>query len=235
MNKKIIITLLTILIFISIMPATFAAVSVTVPADSTQSNAYRLTASDAYAACMNMKNGATSTLGNNNLDPHLMLNSDWAAMAYLGLSDYGAINTATGADNRISFSTGSNSTVNLQTSTGNATGVETSYLGINNDYYRIYTSSILEGTPTGNAWKNILNNQNTKYVEVLPTDSSSTIGQAIGETSAWFNGGSTYVNDSYPILSRAKSVTGYNQSQGEAVKYDYRDKYYAFRPVIWNK
>lgn len=235
MNKKIITTILMILIILSIMPATFAAVSVKVPTSSTQRDAYMLTPSDAYAACMNMKNGSTSTLGNNNLDPHLMLNSDWSAMAYLGLSEYGSIINATGANNYNSFAMDNGSTINLITTTGNVTGVETTSVGCDDDRYRIYTSSILESADSGPAWRNLYNNRNTKYVEILPTDSNNTTGQAIGETSGWFNGTRLYVNNSEPILSRTKAVTGFYRSKGDAITYDSYNKYYAFRPVIWNK
>jgi hypothetical protein len=89
----------------------------------------QITASDAYAACYNMRNGTTSTLGSNSLEPHLTLNSDWGAVAYLTVSDYGQIDsrsTAYGASGPRVDLTKNNSPIEsvwCRSTTGNASGV----------------------------------------------------------------------------------------------------------------
>ena len=47
-----------------------------------------ISVSDAFDECRKLAD-PYSTLGKNNLDPHLTLNSDWGAVAYLTMSAYG--------------------------------------------------------------------------------------------------------------------------------------------------
>ena len=82
--KNKIITSLIILIFI-LMIATSVNAAVESKANTTP---HTLTLNNAYQICYDMRN-PTSSLGNNTLDPHLMLNKDYGAFAYLGMSAYG--------------------------------------------------------------------------------------------------------------------------------------------------
>jgi hypothetical protein len=175
-----------------------------------------LTASQAFAYCYNLRASST-TLGNNTLDPHLTLNSDWGATLYLAASVYG-VNTTT--RNTIKSST-----------TGNESGVK------NFGSTKTQTSSLYGGTVYGDSKRiNLEKFLNTKYVENIDTSysASSTRGQAIGEVQAW---DSWYpANSSYPIIVRCGSfgVYCYNMSYNYGNDGDGRSGDATFRPVIWN-
>ena len=55
---------------------------------------FGVTAGTAFDYCYNMR-AYSSSLGANSLDPHLVLNADWAAAVYLGASGYGGIDAST--------------------------------------------------------------------------------------------------------------------------------------------
>lgn len=174
---------------------------------------------DSYKLCYDLRN-SDSTLGNNTLDPHLILNKDWGAVAYLGLSTYGAIKDQTGP---IVVIEGQNYT----STTGNISGV------INLGYTDTITSSILPGARDSSGYINIKNNLNTKYVETLPTNPTiaNTKGQACSETRGWFG---TPTNGTYPYLSfnvllKRIGLLGYGNNDGTAAL-----QILTFRPVIWN-
>jgi hypothetical protein len=87
-----------------------------------------ITISDAYAVCYNMRNGTTSTLGSNSLEPHLTLNSDWGAVAYLVASVYGqrdgTSNTGTmGPKVTLTKNNSPIESTTFRSTTGNASGV----------------------------------------------------------------------------------------------------------------
>lgn len=175
-----------LIIGIMIMIMAFPCISnagMTITSSSTKSEA---TVSAAFAYCYNLR-VSTSTLGDNKLDPHLMLNSDYAAAAYLGLSTYG-----------------SGSSTNSMS--GNDSGVS--------QPNRDWTSSIITGYESNDyRLKYIMEFSNTKYVESLPTEvgNKENIGRGICEgffTSQSVNY-NNYVTNEYPMIVR--HTTYYNQ------------------------
>lgn len=147
--------------------------------------------SDSYAQCYNLRN-ADSTLGANQLDPHLTLNKDWGAVAYLAISTYGSVNSSTLPTTTINGTS-------YTTTNGNATGV----MDMGKDYTQ--TSSLKSDYEEENNYANLVNNVNSKYVEILPNSLiyANTLGQAINETKSWWG---TSVSDSgngwYPVVNR---------------------------------
>lgn len=170
--------------------------------------------SDSYSQCYNLRN-ADSTLGSNQLDPHLTLNKDWGAVAYLAISTYGAVKDSNGPQ----IYRG----VYYYTTTGNATGV----MDMGGVRYT-QTSSNHEGDTSRNYTNmiEIYNNIETKYVEKLSSNptSDTTLGQALIETRSWFGSSCQY---GIPTIYRA-GVLGYTISGGD------RSSNTTFRPVIWN-
>ena len=182
--------------------------------------------STAYQYCYDMRS-ATSTLGINSLDPHLSLNADWGATAYLGASTYGGVRNRNGTMIKI------NEANNLST-TNNITGVMNlgSYLGGNMSYdSNSYVSCIVDKrTGSGKEFDNIYKNKDTKYVEIIPTDENieKTRGMALIETNNWYgSGGAAGINEYYPIMYR-KNIFGRNRTNGSAGSGN------IYRPVIWN-
>lgn len=177
-----------------------------------------ITASASYQLCYDMRN-ADSTLGNNSLDPHLTLNADWGAVAYLGASGYGAVRNNYGTDVKINGK-------NYKSTTKNITGVMN--MGYNN---YSHTASLMGGN-AGQSPEytiNLKNNLETKYVENLLSD--NTKGQAIIETQNWWDSYISYPLNSLTPVAIREGIFGltryYNsgESGGSSV---------TFRPVIWN-
>ena len=91
-NKKIIIMIvITLFALIAFVHRVNAAVQV--KAGTTRQT--DITINTAFQYCYDMRY-QSSTLGNNNLDPHLSTARDWGAVAYLGLSSYGTLRSGAG-------------------------------------------------------------------------------------------------------------------------------------------
>ncbi len=160
-----------------------------------------VTISQAYEYCYNMRSG-TSSLGANSLDPHLSLNADWGAVAYLGLSPYGTVRDKTG---KLIDGIG-------YTTTGNITGVID--LG---KTARTYVSSLKSGATQNSSPNNrtkLTENLGTKYVEDLQSDADKNVensrGMALAETRNWFNSHSSY-DSSVPCIKRT-GIVGFHYS-----------------------
>lgn len=164
----------------------------------------------AFQLCYDMRD-PTSSLGNNSLDPHLQLNKDVGAYAYLGMSAYGS----NGAITQITSTHGSTSS--------NATGV-------------LYTwgqsFTITAGTYDGA--EIIKKYGKTKYIEVFNENytKENTKGMSIIETKGWYNGNADgSVNNNAQVLVRTNlNNQGYGYSPAiESVLSQF------YRPVIWNQ
>jgi hypothetical protein len=187
----------------------------------------KITVSESYSVCYDLRN-SDSTLGKNTLDPHLVLNKDWSAAAYLGVSSYGSIsdNTPRYYENGQYY----------YTINGNKTGVT----NLGSNYTK--TSSLLEGFNEENSnISKLVENKNTKYVEIIDVNRTieKTKGQALAETWGWFynnasnNTAWTEFCSDYPVLIRSSYfgvIDGRNFSKGSGVA----DGNTTFRPVIWN-
>lgn len=164
----------------------------------------------AFQLCYDMRD-PTSSLGNNSLDPHLILNRDYGAYAYLGMSAYGS----NGAITQITSTDGSISS--------NATGVLYTW-GQN---YTI-TSGAYDGAEI------IKKYGKTKYIEVFNENytKENTKGMSIIETKGWYNGNSAIgLDNNYKVLIRNNAGNpGYGY--GRITETDYIQ---CFRPVIWNQ
>lgn len=156
-----------------------------------------ISVSESYQQSYNLRN-SDATLGKNNLDPHLSLNKDWGAVAYLAISPYGNVADSRGPQISINGT-------NYRTTTGNITGV----MNMGTNYTQ--TSSLFGGVGNGNT-TNLTNNLNTKYVETLNTENTveGTRGQALAETWGWWGSGTQYPNDSLVLVIRTSILGCYD-------------------------
>ena len=185
-----------------------------------------VTVNDAYNYCYGMRN-PTSSLGNNGLDSHMAKATDWGITAYLSLSSYGGVTSATGSNVTI------NST-NYTTTTGNKTGVM--------DFGKTLTmtSSYLDGSSSSANRSTLYDAANSKYVDVIGAENTVeyTRGMAITETSGWYSNAKASFYDSARPIGVRGGVYGYyaggggnNYSrQGDGEKHND----VTYRPVIWN-
>ncbi len=162
----------------------------------------KISVSDAYMECINLSMEGSS-LGTDKLDPHLALNKDWGAVAYLALSVSGAVNTKTGPSVTIDGES-------YTTTTGNLTGVMN--FGKTNTFTSSSIVAGLEKESSNNQYRtNLIKNKNTKYVETLPDSATTdnTKGMAISETGGWFGVDSRYgPNADLPMSVRSGGVLG---------------------------
>lgn len=208
---KIIGSLLLICLFILCF-STISNAAIEIKAGTTRHT--NIDISTAYQYCYDMRS-ATSTLGINSLDPHLSLNADWGATAYLGASTYGGVRSASGPTVKV------NGANNFST-TNNITGVIN--LGATNSFV-----SATKGSATYNHLKGINSHIGTKYVEKLeiPYTVENTRGMALAEIKGWYSITPATVSDGQPLLTRSKVfATLYNNG---AVNPNV-----TYRPVIWN-
>ncbi len=176
-----------------------------------------VTITRAYRECYDLRElSAESTLGNNSLDPHLTLNKDWGAVAYLAISKYGATTDYTS-----------------YTTTGNATGVQD--FGKN---YEWTSSLISEATnlSVSEARTDLINHvEGEQYVEQLEQDVNTNVehskGMALAETSkiALFH---DFIPE-FPCLARYR-VVGFYCAYNSPYSLGTGTKNSAYRPTIWN-
>lgn len=208
---KIIGSLLLICLFILCF-STISNAAIEIKAGTTRHT--NIDISTAYQYCYDMRS-ATSTLGINSLDPHLSLNADWGATAYLGASTYGGVRSASGPIVKI------NGANNVST-TNNITGVIN--LGATNSF----VSSTI-GSNMYTCLEGINKHLGTKYVEKLeiPYTVENTKGMSLTEIKGWYNLKPAVVANNYPILNR-KQIFGTMNNNGAA------NSSITYRPVIWN-
>ena len=157
-TKKILVIGIITFIAIMLLPTISKAGVESKPGGTVWTN---ITISNAYKVCYEMR-ASTSTLGVNSLDPHLALNKDWGAVAYLALSTYGAVKDKTGPTG---VAVPGTETTYIST-TGNATGV----MNFGKTY--TYLSGAHEGgleSASNSGWRTeLITNKESKYVELLP-------------------------------------------------------------------
>ncbi len=211
-REQILIMVIIFLLIVLLLPTITKAGVESKPGTTAWTN---ISVSDAYDVCYGMASGG-STLGNCSLDPHLILNKDWGAAAYLAISGYGAVTTATGPTVTIGEKKDYTST------TGNITGI----INFGKTAYTYTSSSIaagLEGTVKER--QSLIDNSKTRYVETLPDSGDVTVettkGMAIAETKGWFSSrGNYYVpTTSYPTVARW-GIFGFEGTTASAAAYD---------------
>lgn len=182
----------------------------------------------AFSLCieMNSENNEYGLIEDEKMvDPHLIKNTEWAAMAYLSFSDVGINSTI--SDSNVS-------------TTGNETGI------YEIAYQHEYTATYVNNDSTNlHKYSDVLINTNDKYRNILArgtTDTSKenynmtskSYGDAIYEISSDVEGNSWYQNDSYfpygsyPVLIRGGNIGpfSFNRSSGD------KSSNIGFRPVI---
>lgn len=234
MKKKIIIITIS-LIMILILGIYFSTISnAAIEIKSGTEPHTNIKVTNSYQYCYDMRS-STSTLGNNSLDPHLTLNADWAAVAYLGASTYGSVRDNVGNEEQIGDGI-------YYSTTNNITGVMD--LG-KTDHTQ--TASLLEGYSNSNNRTNLENNINTKYVELLPVLPSTsaegalekrielTKGLGFAEVTGWYSSYNSILTTVARPLATRRGIFGHtygmsniDASLGSAL---YNTTY---RPVIWN-
>lgn len=171
MIKKI--KILIVIVFLSLILFTTSSYGA-IEIKEERPNFFTISPSNAFATCYNLRANST-TLGNNSLDPHLVLNSDWATVIYLTLSVYG-----------------NNDQSRNKYSTGNKSGVfyESNFF---------IPSALLETAVTAPNYENLYKYRNTKYVESLPIEDKDLVnkGRGIYELSAF-----GYKNDGFNIYPK---------------------------------
>ena len=141
------------------------------------------------------------------LNSHMLKNSEWGAVAYLTESKYGRNGTEVDMNNQ-NYTTAMGDIANVgQSSTGNETGIYDLRGGTSERvaaYYSGSTSSNL--TDYGISLVNDYANENTKkYVTAYTGTSASSAykpGDATYETSGWHSDLANFVNSSAPFFVR---------------------------------
>lgn len=223
-NKKYIKFLMVIILLFTILSIVFTTKSnAAIESKSGVSRHVNVNVSDCFQYCYNMRYPGSS-LGNNNLDPHLAKVSDWGITSYLSVSNYGAVKDMWGPAVTINGT-------NYNTTTGNVTGV------MNFGEGQVFTASYLEGSSSNGYRTNLYLEENSRLVDVInPTnDEQHNIGMGYGEIKDWnWNSGDVrsdkFPNIYNPIGTKAGVITNItnNEAQGFA------SQYIAYRPVLWN-
>ena len=202
-----------------------------------------VTVSQSYVTCRNL-DSVSSTLGTTALDPHLVTNKDWGAVAYLANSDYGV-----GVDGHTSSSQGKSgkeitlNSIKYYSTSGNATGVmnwganpnETTYTQTSSLVSNITSLSSISPDEIKHNVQALVSNIGTRYIESISQE--NTLGMAMKEVDCWGKWNNLGNSKIYPIAVRAGlfgfCIGGDNPGAGRYSEGGSRIDV-TFRPVIWN-
>ena len=137
-----------------------------------------------------------------NLNSHMLKNSEWGAVAYFTHSQYGRNGNEIGMNNK-SYITAMGDIVENknQSSTGNEYGIYDLNGGVNEKM----SAYLLQGGENISYGNSLVNETNRKYVTVYTgssTNSSYKLGDATYETSGWQGGYTDFINSENPFLNR---------------------------------
>ena len=174
----------------------------------------------AFQLCYDMRN-PTSSLGNNSLEPHLQLNKDVGAYAYLGMSAYGT----NGEKATYSFREGF-----IYYTTPN-------YTGITDSVQKELTAGMY--LPTGVTSSVVQKYGRNKYTEIFEEKPNleNTKGMAILETKGWYKTNSAEYVDGWVLMYRDHYWTSGPSYRYSAYGYGNgaeSNTIINYRPVIWN-
>ncbi len=208
-----------------------------------------ITVDSIYTNCLNYD---STTLGNANLNSHMMKNDEWGAVAYLSRSKYGTNKEVTINSNRWYYTGGGSgnayaTTNTAQSTTGNVWGVYDMSGGAW-EYVAAYVnngnSSLNNGSSLVNGeakTKNVYTNASTDNRTNNYSANAGVYGDAVYETSAsgsgttsWYSDYSVFPDTSTPFFQRGGR---YNSGSGAGVFYfGLNDgggfSTYSFRPVL---
>ena len=207
-----------------------------------------ITVNDIYTNCLNYD---SNTLGNANLNSHMMKNDEWGAVAYLSKSKFGK-NGEVDKNGNSSYYTGGGSgnayVTNVgQSTTGTVHGVYdmsggayeyvAAYVNNGNDNLTSYGDSLVKGDAKT---KNVYSPGSLDSYENNYNQNKGVYGDAVYETSTSGNGSTSwYGNYSYfphangPFIERG----GYYYDGKDAGLFSFgingnSSSYYSFRPVL---
>ena len=168
------------------------------------------------------------------LNSHMMKNSEWGAVAYLTHSQYGRNGTEVTVNDSSTYTTGDGDIVaNVkQSTTGNVYGIY-DFSGGASEYLAAYYNGSTSLTTYGGSFaKNA--GISTEFVTVYTgtnINSNSILGDAIKETNNWNSDAATFLSSSKPFFRRGGYKT--NGSTAGIFAYSYSDgaagEYRAFR------
>lgn len=158
------------------------------------------------------------------IDPHMMKNSEWGAVAYLAYSAYGVNSEVIGKNENTSYVSGNgNYVINLsQSTTGNVTGI----YDLNGGAHEYVAAYVDNKTYNLQEYGNSLYNAEDKYKDVYApgtienpetnyTEAKNLYGDAIAEVSngysgrtAWQNASSQMPANSTPFFTRGGCAYG---------------------------
>ena len=224
MNKmlKISISLIFVFLLLNIMLTHYSNAAIQIKEDTQRNRS--ISVNKMFDNCYNMRNQA-STLGNNNLDPHLCNARDWGAMWYLGMSSYGSAKLGSG----VQMEGKTYSSLN-----GNMSGVmyDTSSAP-GHSYNAAIGMNVTGGSVNTTNNSQLYADTNKKYVDKISSP-SETLGMALNEVTNWTNGSDSFSSASgntHPVLYRSGYYGTYNGSGRQTGN---ADANYTYRPVIWN-
>lgn len=219
-NKKIILSIIIILSITFISTISKAALEFKA---STSTTLYQQEPSQAFQLCYDLKN-ADSSLGTNQVDPHLMLNKDWTAVSFLSMSTYGKGKTTATSD-ILPIDGGT-----WYSSNDNFTGVCTSNYNWLSDELTSSLTENYDGTTLKTQYTNIINKQNTRYVETIKIPLQDKANKGLGFGEGTNNTIPEETLKAYPLISRGTKYFVY----GDYSIYNGSSSSKYFRPAIWN-
>ena len=183
-----------------------------------------------------------------NLNSHMLKNSEWGAVAYLTESEYGRNGTEVTINNSTDYITGSAQTSSgttsdykstdgvLASSTGNIYGI----YDLSGGAYEYVAAYYTGGNSTYlNYGRSLVNEIEKKYVTAytrgVNVNSDYKLGDATYETSGWHGDYAYFVTPTYPFFRRSgyrylsstgAGVFGFGYSNGNAIDY------YSFRMCL---
>lgn len=233
MKKKLLFSLICLLIIFSIGQVSLAAIEIIPSKDGTgKDQMVNTTVSNSYMLCQQMKDKGGSLYGTT-VQPHLATNKDWGAVSYLSNSIYGTNTTGKNTGLQVTIDN-----VEYYSTTTNITGVMNWGSNPNESGVYTHTAGLLSTVTSPSEYiTELYTNKDTKYVDLKGT-AYSTTGMAMDETMQFYS--SLYklsTSTAFPVSARYGLFGifwGNDSDYRRDVSKGTAASNITFRPVIWN-
>ncbi len=171
---------------------------------------------DSYSLCLNLNADGNPYGINNSSDPHLMKNSEWGAVAYLGQSQYGKGSEIAINDNQSTDDTSQNTQRTVWASTGGGNYKTNTAQSSTDNIYGIYDLS-------GGVWDRVASYINNENDNIAEYGASMQVGSSTKYVTVYQKG---TTDDRVPNYVANKEFYGDAVSETSGINESKQDYYY---------
>ena len=201
-----------------------------------------ISVNDIHNTCIGMNNSGNNyglSTNDSEIDPHMMKNTEWGAVAYLAQSKYGK-NGEIAINDNDSWYTGGGSGGSYRTNVGQSTtGNATGLYDMSGGAYEYVAGYVGGGNSNGSSLVNAPSRYKDIYSSYMASTSGGIYGDAVWETSssdsnssAWYRDSSYFPNSGDPFFMRGGAYVSGSDAGLFFFNHGYKNVSVSFRVVV---